>query len=73
MESVNHNPDELDHLEGGHVLLPPDVLLVLRSHRGQHVVGVHEDVDESVEQAEESCMAARDELWETSKIDVVFV
>ena len=27
------------------VLLPPQVLLVLRPHGGQHIVGVHNDVD----------------------------
>ena len=46
---MSHDADELDHLQRGHVLLPPDVLLVLRAHGGQHVVRVHEDVNERVE------------------------
>ncbi len=48
LNSVNHDGDELNHLKGGHQLLPPEILLVLGSHGGQHVVGVHEDVDERV-------------------------
>lgn len=50
------------HLEGGEVLLPPDVLLVLRSHGGDHVVEVHDDVYEGVEEGEEGRVAARCEL-----------
>lgn len=50
------------HLEGGEVLLPPDVLLVLGAHRRDHVVEVHDDVDESVEEGEEGRVAARGEL-----------
>ena len=49
-------------MEGGEVLLPPDVLLVLGSHGGDHVVEVHDDVDESVEEGEECRVAARGEL-----------
>ena len=59
---MNHDPNELNHLQGGHVLLPPDVLLVLWAHGGQHVVSVHEDVHESVEQTEEGGMTSGDEL-----------
>lgn len=50
------------HLQNGQVLLPPEVLLHLGSHRGQHVVGVHDDVDEGVQQTEEARVAARGEL-----------
>ena len=32
------------HLQPGDVLLPPEVLLVLWSHSGQHVVEIHYDV-----------------------------
>ena len=31
LEAVDHDSHELDHLQSGHVLLPPDVLLVLRT------------------------------------------
>jgi len=58
LEGVHHNGDELDHLESGEVFLPPDVLLVLGSHGGHHVVEVHDDVNERVEQSEESRVAA---------------
>jgi len=50
------------HLQGGQVLLPPEVLLVLWTHGREHVVGVHHDVDEGVEQAEEGAVATWGEL-----------
>lgn len=46
------------HLEGREVLLPPDVLLVLGSHGGNHIIEVHDNVDKGVEQAEESRVTA---------------
>lgn len=46
------------HLEGGEVFLPPNELGVLGSHGGDHVVEVHDDVHERVEQAEERRVAA---------------
>ena len=49
---------DTNHLEGGQVFLPPDELGVLRSHGGHHVVKVHDDVDERVEQTEEGRVAA---------------
>jgi len=61
LEGVHHNSDELDHLEGGEVFLPPDELLVLGSHGGDHVIKVHDDVDERVEQAEEGRVTAGSE------------
>lgn len=53
LELVGEDGDELGHLERGEVLLPPDELLVLRAHCRYHVVEVHHDVDECVEQREE--------------------
>ena len=50
-----------DHLHDGEVFLPPDELGVLRSHGGHHVVKVHDDVHERVEQTEEGGVAARQE------------
>lgn len=41
------------------MLLPPQVLLHVRSHGGEHVVRVHEDVDEGVDQSQEGSMATR--------------
>lgn len=46
------------HLEHGQVFLPPQVLLHLRSDGGQHVVRVHDDVHERVEQTEERAVTA---------------
>lgn len=44
------------HLEGCEVFLPPDILLILRTHGSHHVVKVHYDVNERVEQSEESAV-----------------
>lgn len=46
------------HLEHGQVFLPPQVLLHLWPDGGQHVVRVHNDVHERVEQTEERAVAA---------------
>lgn len=40
------------------MLLPPDVLLEAGSHGGQHVVRVHDDVDEGVDDADERAVPA---------------
>lgn len=45
------------HLQDSDVFLPPEVLLHLRAQGRQQVVRVHDDVDEGVEQAEESAVA----------------
>lgn len=45
-------------MEWGKILLPPDVFLVFRSHRWYHVVEVHNDVYETVEQRKESTVTA---------------
>lgn len=46
------------HLECSEILLPPNVFLVFGSHRRHHVIEVHNDVHERVEQREESAVAA---------------
>lgn len=45
------------HLEGGQILLPPDVLLVFGTHCCYHIVEVHDYVNEGVEQSEECAVA----------------
>lgn len=50
------------HLHHGQVLLPPEVLLHLGSHGGQHVVGVHDNMDEGVQETEEARVATGSEL-----------
>ena len=47
------------HLEGGQVFLPPNELLVLWTHGSHHVVEVHDNVDEGVEESEKCRMATR--------------
>lgn len=56
------------HLECGEVLLPPDELLVLRSHGGHHVVEVHDDVHERVQHREERAVAAYKRKKKTIRI-----
>ena len=56
LECMTEDQDELDHLEVGEVLLPPDVAAVLGSHGGHHVVHVHHDVHKGVDEAEESAV-----------------
>lgn len=56
LQLVGENGDELQHLEGRQVPFPPDVLLVLGTHRGHHVVEVHDYVHEGIEQREERTM-----------------
>ena len=58
LERVDHHHHELDHLEDGQVLLPPEVRLQPRAHRCQQVVRVHHDVDERVQEAEERAVTA---------------
>lgn len=55
--SVDENGDELDHLDERQVLLPPKIFLIFRSHGGQKVITVHDDVHKSVEQSKESSMS----------------
>lgn len=62
LEGVDHDGDELEHLQRGQVLLPPEEALELGSHGGEQVVRVHDDVHEGVEQAEEGAVAAGGEL-----------
>jgi hypothetical protein len=50
--------DRTYHLESGEVFFPPNEFLVLRAHGGHHVVEVHDDVDEGVEQTEEGRVTA---------------
>ena len=49
------------HLESGEVFFPPNEFLILWTHGGHHVVKVHDDVDEGVEQTEKGRVTARRE------------
>lgn len=51
-----------NHLQSSEVLFPPDILLELRSHGGDHVIKVHDDVYKSVKKSEEGAVAARGKL-----------
>lgn len=45
------------HLQGGEIFLPPEILLKAGSEGTEQVVGVHDDVDKSVQQAEEGTVS----------------
>lgn len=62
LQRVAEHEHELGQLRLGEVLLPPDVLGVLRAHGGQHVVRVEEDVNEVVDEVGEGPVAAGEEL-----------
>lgn len=62
LECVHHNRDKLHHLQGGQVFLPPEESLVLGSHRRKQIVRVHDNVHESVEEAEEGAVTSGGEL-----------
>jgi len=53
-EGVEENTDELDHLEAGEVLLPPEVRLHLGSKGREEVVEVHHGVHSRVEESSET-------------------
>lgn len=40
-------------LDGGHILFPPQVLLIGGSHGGESIVSVHYDMDDAVQQGME--------------------
>lgn len=46
------------HLQVGDPVLPPQVFLEFWSHRGQHIVKVHDDVHEGVDDANEGSVTA---------------
>lgn len=43
-------------------MLPPQVFLEFWSHRGQHIVEVHDDVDEGVDDSDEGSVSAGEVL-----------
>lgn len=49
--------DELDHLQVGEILLPPDVASVTVTHGSQHIVQVHYDVYKTVDESKEGTVA----------------
>lgn len=58
LESVDKHKDELHHLQGGQIFLPPEVRLYLGPEGGQKVVRVHHDMYKCVEHAEERAVTA---------------
>lgn len=78
LELVNKDGHKLNHLESGQVLLPPDVLLIFRAHGGNHVIEVHDDVDERVQESKECAVTTWGEFqshpnahWHNSMVNNV--
>lgn len=57
-KQIAQHDGELNQLNPGDVLLPPQVLPVAWSHRRQHVVKVHENVHKRVEEADDNALFA---------------
>lgn len=68
LSRVKERHDELDHLNVGDVLLPPQIFLELRSHRSQQVIRIHNDVHEWVDGSwcKENYSLKREKLFWTS-------
>ena len=63
LECVEEDEDELDELDGGEVLLPPEVGLQRGAAGRQKVVEVHQGVHPGVQERPESALASSDEPW----------
>ena len=63
LECVEEDEDELDELDGGEVLLPPEVGLQRGAAGRQQVVEVHQGVHPGVQERPESALASSDEPW----------
>ena len=61
LEGVEEDHDELHQLDGGEVLLPPEVGLQGGSAGGQQVVEVHQGVHSGVEERSETTLTSTDE------------
>lgn len=48
LELMSEDEDKLNHLQRGQIFLPPDVFLEARTHCSDHVVEVHDDMDERI-------------------------
>lgn len=55
-DHISHNQNKLDQLNGGHILFPPQVLLVLWTHGGDHVIEIHNDVNARVKNANNNAL-----------------
>ena len=64
LEGVEEDHDELHQLDGGEVLLPPEVGLQGGSAGGQQVVEVHHGVHPRVQEGKEPAVASTNKSWE---------
>ena len=63
LEGVEEDHDELHQLDGGEVLLPPEVGLQGGSAGGQQVVEVHHGVHPRVQEGQEPAVAPTNKPW----------
>jgi hypothetical protein len=63
LEGVNHDGNELHHLKHSQVLFPPQVLLHVRTACSEHVIEIHDDVNECVDESEKRAVSARHEFY----------
>lgn len=76
LECMHHDQYELDHLKDGQIFFPPKIFLHRWSHGSQHVVCVHDNMHECVQEAKECAMTAWSEFnappnghWHQSVMD----
>lgn len=62
LEGVYHYQNKLNHLQNSQIFLPPQIFLYFWAHGGKHIIGVHKNVYESVQESKEGRMTARCKL-----------
>lgn len=58
LKGMNHNGHKLSHLQDRQPFLPPQIFLHVWTHCCEHVVKVHNDVNESVDKSKERAVSA---------------
>lgn len=58
LELMDEDGNELHHLECCQILLPPNEFLVFWSHGGDHVVEIHDNVNERIQHSEKRAVPA---------------
>lgn len=68
--------DELDHLECCQISFPPNEFLIFRTHCGYHIIEIHNNMNECIEQCEKCTMTTcniRNEIFLYLQITNSFV
>lgn len=64
---MEESKNELEQLYGGNIFLPPQILLVLGPASSYHIVKIHYDVDERVEDSNESNLSSSNVLGDAPR------